>query len=549
MSAVGIQKSPTGIEGLDALTRGGLPTGRTTVVEGGPGCGKTIFALQLLIHGVRELDEPSILVTCEEDPDQIRTNAHSLGWDLSEFTEDQLYLIDARPTPDVAFVGDFDLSGLLAILTAQVQKMGVKRIVFDSLDFLLGFLADPTAVRREVYRLHHWFQRQEVTALLTMKRHDSSGPDTDFVRFMVSCALALEHRVIEGVSYRYLRVLKYRGSSFEENETPLSIGNAGLEVAHTAVHRDFESVSDERLSTGVQGLDDMLEGGYLRETSTLVSGDPGTAKTSLCGAFAQAACERGEHTLYISYDTRGPELVRNLASINLELQPHIDSGLLRIEWCQAFEGNAELQLMNICKSALEHQARHLIIDPLSALERGGLLRSSIERLVSWARSERITMLCSSLRGRGHQGSEDTPIEISTLADSWIHLSYHEQAGERNRGLSIMKARGTAHSNQVRELILSDSGISLAEVYQAGGEVLMGTLRLEKEIQQSSDEAAKKAEFEANRLLLVSEVASLKAKLAGKTAEEEALEKSYEAFYQKRNQTRRDVRQMRGGRDE
>lgn len=549
MSISGIEKAPTGIEGLDALLGGGLPRGGTTVIEGGPGSGKTILALQTLVHGVRMLGEPSIFVACEESPERILANAKTFDWDPSELSRDKLFMIDARPAPDAAFVGNFDLSGLMAVLKAQVKALGARRIVFDSLDFLLGFLSDATASRSEVYRLHHWLDEQELTAVLTLKRNQGNGPDTEFVRFMVACALELEHRVVERVSHRSIRVLKYRGTSFEENETPLAIGSGGLEVAHTVVDRVRPDAPEERLSTGIKCLDEMLTGGLLRGTGTLLSGDPGTAKTSLCGAYAQAACERGEPTLFISYDTRGPELVRNLSSINVHLRPHVESGLLRIERCQAFEGNAERQLMSICKTALEHGARHLIIDPLSALERAGLLRAGIERLVSWARAHRITMLCSSLLDRSHLHSEYTPIEISTLADTWIHLSYHEQAGERNRGLSIMKARGTAHSNQVRELILSHSGITLADVYSAGGEVLMGTLRREKEIQQKIDEEVRHEEIAMRSLHLESEVAALEAQLASKKAKQTALERASQAATQKRGQARSEVRRLRGGHDE
>jgi circadian clock protein KaiC len=546
-SSNGIAKVPTGIEGLDLITRGGLPQGRTTVIQGGAGCGKTVALLQTLAHGVRELNRPAIFVACEESADKILANTRSFGWELEELTDDQFFLLDARPTPDTAFAGDFDLSGMLAILSARVKKMEAQFIAFDSLDFILAFLDDEASVRREVHRLHEWLQEQELTALLTLKPSDQSGTATSFVQFMVDCAITLTHDIVEGVSHRALRVNKYRGSSFEENRRPMLIGPGGIEVSQIRVETPRHPATTERMSSGVVDLDEMLGGGYLRSTSTLLTGAPGTAKTSLCGAFVQACCERGEKTLFIGFDTRGEELVRNLASIGVDLQTHLDNGLLKLVWTHAFEANAEFQLMEARRLAKEHEAVNLVIDPISALGRAGLERAGVERMVSWARGKDLTMLCTSLLDYQDASYESTPIEISTLADNWIHLSYHIKAGERNRGLSIVKARGTSHSNQVREMILGSSGIKLAEVYTAGGEVLMGTLRREKEMEQAMAEETMEVTAENERRQLESEVAALRARVEAKVAQQRALETSLGQAARKRKTLRREVSKARGGR--
>lgn len=528
------------------MTKGGLPLGRTTLVEGGAGSGKTVACLQILTHAVKQLGKSAVMVACEERGPRILRNSRSFGWGVEDLPSEQFYMMDARPSPDTAFVGDFDLSGLLAALSSKVEKMGAQLVAFDSLDFILAFLKNPGCVRREFYRLHEWLQEHEVTALITLKSDLKGSYDSEFAQFMVDCVLNLEHQLIDGISHRFLRIRKYRGSSFEENRRPILIGAEGLEVSQTAIETPLEPASVERFSSGVPALDRMLAGGYFRHTSTLLTGAPGTAKTSLCGAFAEAACNREEKTLFIGYDTRGEEVVRNLASIGVDLAPHLKSGLLRLEWTQAFHGSAEFQLMEIRRLAEQHQAENLIIDPLSALQRSGMERASVERMVSWSRSRKITLLCTSLLENRTDHLESTPIDISTLADNWIHLSYHVHAGERNRGLSIVKARGTAHSNQVRELILTDSGITLADVYTSGGEVLMGTLRHEKETELQLAEESRELEAENERRRIQSELAALQAKVDAKIAEQKALEITLNQASRKKQTMKREMYRSRGG---
>jgi circadian clock protein KaiC len=496
-------KAPTGIVGFDEITQGGLSRGRTTLLEGGAGSGKSIMALQSLVNAAQKSNEPGIFVAFEESPERIKENVAKFGWDLDALARKKLFFLDAQPNPELVSSGSFDLDGMLAALGAKVREMGAKRIVFDALDVVLSLMNDPVAERRELYKLHEWLLASGLTAIITAKA-DSRGENEarlGFMQFMVDCAVRLRHSEEEGKSQRSLRVLKYRGSAFEEDASPFVIGDSGLEVAGSRDlgRREIE-VSDERISSGVARLDTMLGGGYYRGSSVLITGFPGTAKSTLAGAFAEASCERGESTLFVTFDSDAVEIIRNLRSVNIRLERFVKNGLLHTKSTRGIMGSAEIHLMRIKRVAREHKVRILIIDPVSALSKGGsegLVHSVAERLIDWAKFEGITLLCSSLlEGTAPGQMEGTPVQISTIADTWIHLNYIMHAGERNRGISIVKSRGTSHSNQVRELILSDKGITLADAYTGGGEVLMGTLRWEKE--QAERNAHSEAEISVRR---------------------------------------------------
>jgi circadian clock protein KaiC len=499
-------KVPTGIEGLDEITLGGLPMGRATLLVGGPGSGKTVLALQTLVNGAREQQEPGIFVAFEENSRRIVANAATFGWDLPALQRKRLFFLDAQPGPDLVAAGGFDLQGLLASLDAKVRAMKARRIVFDSVDVLLALLNDPLAERRELARLHEWLLARGLTALVTAKvstigGSTGAGPE-GFLAYLVDCAVALNHEVVAGVSQRSLRVLKYRGSGFSENESPVVIGDGGIEVAGSRALQDVVAVSDERVSTGIKRLDTMLAGGYHRGASVLVTGAPGTAKTTLGGAFVEAACARGERVLFATYDSAPDEIVRNLASVGIRLGRRVRSGLLRFHAARSTMWSAEVHLLRIKAAAREHRARCLVIDPLSALAKQGNERTAhsvVERLVDWAKGEGVTLVCTSLLSNDQPDAEATPLQISTIADTWMHLSYVVHAGERNRALTIVKSRGTAHSNQVRELKLADTGIELADVYTAGGQVLMGAMRWERERAEAANQRSLAAEVRRKRL--------------------------------------------------
>ncbi|MDO8770956.1 MAG: circadian clock protein KaiC [Burkholderiaceae bacterium] len=538
-------KASTGIAGFDEITGGGLPRGRTTLLVGGPGSGKTVLALQFLVHGAQDCREPGIFVAFEETSRRIVANAESFGWKLAELRQKKLSFMDAQPMPDLVQSGDFDLSGMLAVLEAQTREMGAQRIVFDALDVVLALLPDPAAKRREIYRLHQWLLARELTGLITLKSggEESSAtgqPPFGFMQFMVDCTVILNHSMVLGVSQRNLRVQKYRGSSFDEDESPFVIGKSGFEVAVARTPGRVDAqVTNERISSGVERLDTMLGGGYYRGASVLITGFSGTAKTTLSGAFAQAACQRGERTLFVSFDSDGTEVIRNLASVGIRLDRYVKNGSLRMISARAITGSAETFLMRIKTLAKEHRARCLVIDPVSTWSKSGnalTARSVAERLIDWSKADGTTLVCTSLLDEMSSQSEGgSSLQISKIADTWIHLNYLLQAGERNRGLSIIKSRGTAHSNQVRELILSDAGVTLTDTYTAGGEVLMGALRWEKE---RADRAAnevnevagrlKRVRLDAEEAELEVRVKSLQTELLAKQVEKELLVRTTES---------------------
>jgi len=517
-----MHKAPTGIAGFDQITAGGLPKGRTTLLEGSPGAGKTLFALHFLVHGARHCGEPGILVAFEEAAERIVANADGFGWDLAELIPDQLMFVDARPDADLVRSGNFDLIGMLASLGALAKQMGARRIVFDAIDIILALLPDESARRREIHRLHEWLLAQGLTGLITAKKGGDEGSSISttshgFMQFMVDCSVVLNHTIVLGVSQRDVRVQKYRGSSFNEDESPFVIGPGGLDVAIARMLGAADApTSSERITTGVERLDTMLGGGYYRGASVLVTGFPGTAKTTLSGAFAAAACERSERTVFFSFDSDGSEVMRNLTSVGIRLEQHVQSGTLRMVSARTISGSAETLLSRIKAIATQHQARCLVIDPLSTLSKSGselAAHGAAERLIDWTKSQGITLLCTSLLDElAEQKNGGAQLHISTLADTWIHLNYLVQAGERNRGMSIIKSRGTAHSNQVREMILSESGVTLADTYTAGGEVLMGTLRWQKESAERIANEVAEAQGELKRVRLDAEEAELAVKL-------------------------------------
>jgi circadian clock protein KaiC len=556
-------KAPTGIEGFDQITHGGLPRARTTLLVGGPGSGKTIFSLQFLVHGARECGEPGIFVAFEEHSKSIVANAQGFGWRLAELQARKLRFVDAQPAADLVQSGNFDLSGMLAMLGAQIKTLGTKRIVFDAIDVLLALIPDEAIRRRELYRLHEWLLASGLTGLITGKAGGDEispfGPQPfGFMQFMVDCAVMLNHRVELGVSQRNLRVQKYRGSPFDENEAPFVIGAKGFDVAIARLLGRLDAkVTNERVTSGVKRLDTMLGGGYYRGSSVLITGLPGTAKTTLGGAFAEAACKRGERTLFVGFDSDGAEVIRNLASVGIRLQRHVKSGLLQVISARTITGSAETILVRIKTLAQAHRARCLVIDPVSTLSKAGnelTVHGVAKRLIDWSKYDGITLVCTSLLDEtSGQTNRGTPLQISTLADTWIQLNYLVQAGERNRGLSIVKSRGMAHSNQVRELILSDQGVTLTDIYTAGGEVLMGTLRWQRE---RADRLAhniaavaaklKSVNLDAEEAVLAVRAKSIQTELRAKRVEQTLLARTTASREGELSRGRTRMRELRGG---
>ncbi|MGH7678994.1 MAG: circadian clock protein KaiC [Gemmatimonadaceae bacterium] len=529
----GIEKTPTAIDGFDEITGGGIPRGRVTLVVGGPGAGKTVFALQTVVSGAREHREPAIFVAFEENSQQIITNAGTFGWDLEALQRERLFFLDARLSPTVVQSGRFDLSGMLAGISAKAKEMGATRVVFDGIDVLLTLLDDRNAERREMYRIYEWLQSEGLTGIITAKATDTDRPSTEryaFMQFMVDCVVLLQHRLVDRVSLRSVRITKYRGSGFSENEFPLIISKEGIRVSTFRAPTIDVLATTERVSTGVPRLDAMFAGGYYRGSSTLISGAPGSAKTTLSAAGALAAARRGDKALVITFDEAAPQYIRNLRSVGIDLQPHVDAGHVVIQSARTESQGAEEHLLIIKALLDEHEPDLLVIDPISALiKTGGYLAASHAslRLMDLAKSRGITTVITSLIATDHPEEEGTPTQISTIADTWIHLAYLVKGGERNRTITIVKSRGTRHSSQVRELLLSDDGISLADVYTAGGEVLVGTARWEREVAEQDAERRRLAENQRRRLLMEHAEAEVAARVAALQRELDAKRAEFE----------------------
>ena len=495
-----LAKIATGIEGFDALSGGGLPRNRTTLVMGGPGSGKTVFSLQTLVNAAHQRHEAGIFVAFEERGREVMANAATFDWDLPALVENQLYILDAHLSPTVVQSGEFDLSGILAILKAKKEAMNAGWIVFDGIDVLLTLLRDPLVEMREIYRIRDWLADNALTAIVTAKMDSQTSEVVNygFMQFMMDCVIRFDRRLEYGVPAHRLQITKYRGSDFASGEFPLSFGRSGIEVAAPEPPEIIHEASTERVSAGFERLDAMLGGGLFRGSSTLITGAPGTSKTTLIGKFAEVACQRGERTLFVSFDEGADQIARNLSSVGIDLHTHLKSGRLWMYSGRTEARSAEEHLIKLRALIREHQPRCMVIDPLSAIVKAGGIdtaRAVANRLIHMMKDSKITVVISALIEGNDPQVEATDLQISTIADTWIHLSYLVRSGERNRALTIVKSRGTWHSNQVRELVLSETGPMLTNVYSAGGEVLMGTLRWEKEAEELAKQQQRRVEFE------------------------------------------------------
>lgn len=478
-----ITKLLTGIDGFDQISGGGLPRGRTTLLLGGAGCGKTVFALQTLVQGAQQAREAGIFVAFEEPAHQVVVNAATFGWNLPSLTRKKLFFLDARLSPEIIKAGEFDLVGLLGLLEAKANEIHATRIVFDGIDVLLSLLDDQVAERREVYRIRDWLLRTGLTGIITQKVHGLEGDRRfSFLQFMVDCVVVMRQQVVDGSVFRTLRVVKYRGSGFAGDEFPILLSAEGLQLTNRGPTDLSYPVTNARVSSGLPRLDHMLQGGYYRGSNILISGAPGTARTTLAGLFAAAACARGERTLFVSFDEGAAQIVRNLRSVGIHLAPHLKSGLLTVYATRTRGPNVEDQFGHLRAKVREYNPRCLVIDPLSALSTKLAHVASADaaqQFQDFLKALGITFVNTFLM-EGLSTDEATAAGISTSADTWIHVSYVVQDGERNRALTIVKSRGMGHSNQVRELTLANNGVSLTDVYIAQGKALMGVARWQRE---------------------------------------------------------------------
>jgi circadian clock protein KaiC len=518
-----LTKVITGIEGFDEISGGGLPRGRLTAIIGAAGAGKTVFALQTLVNRLANLDEPCIFVTFEEPVDRIRSNVASFDWRAAALDEDRFFFIDARIPEDAVVTGAFDLEGLLAGLTALKEEIGARNIVFDGIDMLLSSLQDERLERQELLRLDSWIRRSDISAIVTVKTFGAGDRDqirADFLQYMTDCLIILSETVTATGSSRAIRIAKYRGSGFAANPFPVVIGSSGMDVIAFKGARIAYPMFSDRVSSGVGRLDALLNGGYLRGSSTLISGSPGTSKSSLGASFVDAACTRGDRALLISFDESVAQIVANMTSIGIDLSPHVDAGLLTIASFLSGGRSPEEHFIEIRNLMKAQKPDCLVIDPISALPKADYPFSAMicENLLDTAKSLGITVLCTSLLDQAVGNVELSESQISTIADTWIHVSYVARDGERNRALTIIKSRGTGHSNQVRELVLDASGIDLVDVYVAEGEVLMGSARAQKEAEAERVHVLADIAAERQRLDLERELAEAHARVQAATLE-------------------------------
>ncbi|XWK90136.1 MAG: circadian clock protein KaiC [Phormidium sp.] len=498
-----LPKSPTGIQGLDEITGGGLPKGRPTLVCGTAGSGKTLIGLNFLVSGAVFYSEPGVFVSFEESPDELILNVRSLGWDLKQLIAQKKFLIDhIHIDPyEIEETGDYNLEALFIRLEQIIDTIGAKRVVLDTIETLFVGLSNETIVRSELQRLFRWLKSKGVTAIITGEKGENTLTRHGLEEYVADCVIRLDQRIQDEISTRRLQIVKYRGSSHGTNEYPFLINEKGISVLPiTSVGLDHE-ISTERISTGIPRLDTMLGGqGYFRGSSILITGTAGTGKSTISAHFAQATCLRGERCLYLAFEEAPQQILRNMLSVGLDLQPFVEKGLLKFQAVRPTAFGLEMHLIQIHNLINELQPTVVIVDPMSNLVLGGNLLQSkafFMRLIDSLKSQQITVMLTNLV-TGSSSLEHTEIGISSLMDTWLELRVNESSGERNRVLYVLKSRGMEHSNQVREFVLTSQGIELKDVYLGQGTVLTGTARNVQEAKEKADSLVRQQEFERKR---------------------------------------------------
>jgi circadian clock protein KaiC len=531
----GIEKCPTGIQGLDEITAGGLPRGRPTLICGGAGCGKTLLGMEFLIRGALEFNEPGVFVTFEESPSELAQNVASLGVDLNTLIAAKKLVIKhiRLERNEVEVSGDYDLEGLFIQLGSAIDAVGAKRIVLDTIETLFGSLPDETILRSELQRLFRWLKDRGLTAIITGERGDKTYTRHGLEEYVADCVIVLDHRIVDQIATRRVRIVKYRGSVHGPDEYPFLIDELGVSVLPITSLNLKHSVSTERVPTGIARLDAMLGagGGYYRGSSILVSGTAGTGKSSLAASFVVAACKRNERCLYLAFEESAAQIARNMLSIGIDLQPAIDAGVLQIIPSRATACGLELHLATIHRAVTRFHPRIVVIDPISNLITIGSnmeVKAMLTRLIDFLKSQQITAFFTSLN-HGGGPLEATDAEISSLADTWISLRDVESSGERNRLLHLLKSRGMAHSNQMREFLLTDEGIELRDVYLGTAGVLTGTARQAQEaaeaaatLERAQDVLGRRRELERRREVVDAKIMALRAESSAEMSEAEAV---------------------------
>ncbi|MCW3079481.1 circadian clock protein KaiC [Segetibacter sp.] len=530
-----LSKTRSGIAGLDEITGGGLPTGRPTLICGAAGCGKTLFSLEFIVKGALEFDEPGVFMAFEEKAEELAINVASLGFDLDRLQRDKKIKVDYVHVErsEIEETGEYDLDGLFIRLGYAIDSIKAKRVVLDTIENLFTGLSNMAILRAELRRLFQWLKEKGVTAIITGEKGEGFLTRQGLEEYVSDCVILLDHRVINQISTRLLRIVKYRGSVHGTNEYPFLIDEQGISVLPITALRLEHPVSSERVSSGVESLDQMLEGrGFFRGSSILVSGTAGTGKTSIAAYFANETSKRKERCLYFAFEESPQQIIRNMRSIGIDLQQHIDNGYLQFNASRPTLNGLEMHLLTIHKMVKRFKPSAIILDPITNLITVGSVsevKGMLIRLIDFLQAEQVTVMFTALT-LNTVVNEQTDEGVSSLVDAWLLVRDIENNGERNRGMYIMKSRGMRHSNQVREFVISDDGVQLVDVYLGPEGVLTGSAR---EAQQLMEETGvvlrthavtrKDKEIERKRNVLQAKIESLKEEFESVTDE---LNKSY-----------------------
>ena len=501
-----LSKAPTSIQGLDEITGGGLPKGRPTLVCGGPGCGKTLFAMEFLVRGATQYNEPGVFISFEETEKELTANVASLGFNLDNLAERKKIWLEHIHVDrsEIAQSGEYDLEGLFIRIHHAIESIGAKRVVLDTVESLFSELPSPRILRAELRRLFQWLKKKGVTTIITAERGDGTLTREGLEEYVSDCVILLDHRVNDQSSIRRLRIVKYRGSMHGTNEYPFLIDEDGFSVLPITSLGLNHSSSQERTSTGIPRLDTMLSGkGYFRGSTVLVSGTAGTGKTSIAAQFVEAACKRGERVLYFTFEESPSQLMRNMLSIGINLEPWGKKGLLQFHATRPTHYGLETHLTTSIKLINKFKPNIVVLDPINAFvlgENQTEVKTMLLRLVDFLKMKKVTAFFTSLNSAADI-MEITDVYISSLIDTWLLLRDIEIGGERNRGLYVLKSRGMAHSNQIREFKLTNHGIELLDVYVGAEGVLTGSARLSQEAKDDAEQLLRHQEIGRRRFSL------------------------------------------------
>lgn len=513
-------KAPTGIQGFDEITDGGLPAGRPTLICGGAGCGKTLFGMEFLVRGATQFNEPGVFMSFEETNEELIKNVASLGFDLDDLTKHKKIILEHVhiERSEIEETGEYDLEALFIRLGYAIDTIGAKRVVLDTIESLFAGLPNQLILRAELRRLFRWLKDKGVTSIITGERGDETLTRQGLEEYVSDCVIMLDHRVTEQNSTRRLRVVKYRGSIHGTNEYPFLINENGFSILPVTSLGLKHTVSNERISSGITALDKMLEGkGYYRGSTILVSGTAGVGKTSIAAHFAEAACNRGERVLYFCFEESPNQLMRNMHSIGIDLESLVQKGLLQFQATRPTFYGLEMHLAATLKAVNDFKPKVVILDPINTFVVGDKdieVKTMLMRIVDFLKSNHITALFTSLTANG-TALEHTDTGISSIIDTWLLLRDIELNGERNRGMYVLKSRGMANSNQIREFVLTNHGVELREVYIGTSGVLTGSARIAQEaienaevLTRKQDIERKKREIERKRKTLEAKIISL-----------------------------------------